>query len=541
MIKKSLSTTEATIEFEVPHVFVVLGASGDLASKKIYPTLWWLYRDQLLPKKIYFVGYARSKLTVENIREKTYKYLRIEEEGGADKLDDFFKLNSYVQGGYDCADGFKHLNQKIDSLGMCLQRIFYLALPPSVYKDVVSCIHLHCRSKGTKCSNKSLQTKIIVEKPFGRDLDSYKDLNDHISSIFTEEETYRIDHYLGKEMVQNLIVLRFANLIFSQVWNRVNVACVTITFKEPFGTQGRGGYFDPNGIIRDVMQNHLVQMLSLVSMEKPISLSAEDIRNEKVKVLKCVQVLKTEDLVLGQYVGNPEEEGERKEGYLDDPTVPPGSNASTFALAVLFINNERWDGVPFILRCGKALNERKAEVRLQFRDVPGSIFPTPSNTNVTSNNCQNNPTNDKGLTGKPRCNSIGALVETKVLRNELVFRVQPNEAVYMKFVSKSPGMLFDWEQTDLDFTYNSRYQNLDLPDAYERLILDIFCGSQINFVRADELHEAWRIFTPALQQIEEQMVKPYSYINGTRGPKQADEMAAKYNFVFSGAFRKNKL
>lgn len=246
--------------------------------------------------------------------------------------------------------------------------------------------------------------RIIVEKPFGKDADSSKQLSDHLAKLFTEEQLYRIDHYLGKEMVQNLMTIRFGNKIFSPTWNRENIASVLITFKEPFGTGGRGGYFDEFGIIRDVMQNHLLQILSLVAMEKPASCLPDDIRNEKVKVLKSIDAVELKDVVLGQYVGDPNAEGDAKLGYLgelhifynqnlwislepllnlkhfvvflDDPTVPAGSNTPTYALAVLHIKNERWDGVPFILRCGKALNERKAEVRIQYHDVAGKRIST---------------------------------------------------------------------------------------------------------------------------------------------------------------------
>lgn len=264
--------------------------------------------------------------------------------------------------------------------------------------------------------------RVIIEKPFGKDADTSKQLCDHLASLFSEEQLYRIDHYLGKEMVQNLMTIRFGNRIFSPTWNRDNIASVMITFKEPFGTGGRGGYFDEFGIIRDVMQNHLLQILSLVAMEKPASCHPDDIRNEKVKVLKSIEHLTVDDVVLGQYVGNPDGEGEAKLGYLDDPTVSAGSTTPTYALAVLRINNERWDGVPFILRCGKALNERKAEVRIQYNDVPGDIFE-----------------------GRPK-------------RNEMVIRVQPGEALYVKMMTKSPGITFDMEETELDLTYGCRYK-----------------------------------------------------------------------------------
>lgn len=219
------------------------------------------------------------------------------------------------------------------------------------------------------------------------------------------------------------MTIRFGNRIFNPTWNRENISSVLISFKEPFGTQGRGGYFDEFGIIRDVMQNHLLQILSLVAMEKPVTCHPDDIRDEKVKVLKSIKSLELDDCVLGQYVGNPDgKDDDAKRGYLDDPTVPTGSKTPTFALAVLQIKNERWDGVPFILRCGKALNERKAEVRIQYRDVPGDIFGGRSK------------------------------------RNEMVIRVQPGEALYVKMMTKSPGITFDMEETELDLTYNQRYK-----------------------------------------------------------------------------------
>lgn len=297
---------------------------------------------------------------------------------------------------------------------------------------------------------------------------------------------------------------RFGNKIFNPTWNRENVASVLITFKEPFGTQGRGGYFDEFGIIRDVMQNHLLQILSLVAMEKPVSCHPDDIRDEKVKVLKSIRELELSDVVLGQYVGNPKGgTEEERTGYLDDPTVPQGSRTPTYALAALQIKNERWDGVPFILRCGKALNERKAEVRIQYQDVAGDIF------------------------------------DGRTKRNELVIRVQPGEALYVKMMTKSPGITFDMEETEMDLTYNQRYKEIKLPDAYERLILDVFCGSQMHFVRSDELREAWRIFTPLLHQIEEPKndVHPISYVYGSRGPKEADVKCDNNNFKYYGSYK----
>lgn len=489
---------ENKTDFQYPHTFILLGASGDLAKKKIYPTIWYLYRDNLLPKNTRFVGYARTNQTIADVREKSKKYMKVR-SGEEEKFAQFWEANVYLAGSYDKRVDYELLNQQLSKYekGPVANRIFYLAVPPTVFEDVTVNIRNACISiKGF--------TRVIIEKPFGRDDESSAKLSNHIAGLFKEEQIYRIDHYLGKEMVQNLMTIRFANQIFSPSWNRENIASVLISFKEPFGTEGRGGYFDSFGIVRDVMQNHLLQILSLVAMEKPVTLNPNDIRDEKVKVLRHIDPIKLDDLLVGQYIGNPNGQGEETQGYLDDPTVPKGSITPTYALAALWINNARWEGVPFILRCGKALNERKAEVRLQYKDVPGDIFG-----------------------GRTK-------------RNELVIRVQPGEALYLKLMSKSPGMKFDLVETELDLTYSLRYREADVPDAYERLILDVFTGTQMHFVRNDELKEAWRIFTPALKQLDERQIKPLPYVYGARGPPEADTKLAEYNFKYSGSYKWQK-
>ncbi|XP_074387223.1 glucose-6-phosphate 1-dehydrogenase [Zonotrichia albicollis] len=493
MLRQELSRDGAFLQGH-PHVLVILGASGDLARKKIYPTIWWLFRDGLLPDDTRVVGFARSPLTVELIREQTLPHLKVSPEDGP-CLELFLSLQSFVQGQYGDEASFRALDAHLRALpgGDRAHRLFYLALPPSVYTPVTQHLRALCMGQGWN--------RVIVEKPFGRDLSSSEELSAHLSALFREEQIYRMDHYLGKEMVQSLMVLRFGNRIFGPIWNRDNVACVVLTFKEPFGTEGRGGYFDDFGIIRDVMQNHLLQLLCLVAMEKPASTNPDDVRDEKVKVLKSISPVELQDVVLGQYVGDPEGPPEAQKGYLDDPTVPAGSTTPTFATAVLRVANERWDGVPFVLRCGKALNERKAEVRLQFREVPGDIF---------ARQCK---------------------------RNELVVRVQPREAVYAKLNTKKPGMFLRPEESELDLTYGSRYKDVKLPDAYERLLLDVICGNQMHFVRSDELREAWRIFTPLLHQIEQRRERPLPYRYGSRGPPEADALLRRAGFLYEGTYR----
>lgn len=533
------------------YVFVVFGASGDLAKKKVYPTLWALYRDNLLPNDTIIIGYARSERTVDQLKNDVSKYVKIDSNIKGDLAwQQFWTFNYYVQGAYDLGQDFEKLNDKIISLkqekgNSIVNRLFYLALPPVVYASVSKFIRKYCipdesssvlfdqdhQRNNSHSSNvvpqsnapttiKPSQTtlrssassnsivndvynwsRVIIEKPFGRDSESSAELSAHLSQLYDENQIYRIDHYLGKEMVQNLIAIRFGNRLFSKTWDRENISSVYITFKEPFGTYGRGGYFDQFGMIRDVMQNHLLQILSLVAMERPISSNPEDIRDEKVKVLRCMPPLKREDIVLGQYVGDEDGEGEAKLGYRDDPTVPNDSKTETYAMAVLWVNNERWEGVPFFLRCGKALNERKAEVRIQYKDVPGDIF------------------------------------NGQLKRNELVMRVQPGEAVYIKMMTKQPGRSFDLEETELDLTYNKRYKDTVLPDAYERLILDVFYGSQMHFVRSDELAEAWRILTPVLKEIESSDEAPLPYKFGSRGPQQADLLTSRHGYKFYGTYK----
>jgi glucose-6-phosphate 1-dehydrogenase len=291
-------------------------------------------------------------MDLTEFHKRITSYIKLPEESTpegkqvCEQLDAFLKRCHYVTGQYDRDTDFESLHQSIkqqESFHDKPNRLFYMALPPSQFVNVAKEVKNHCYVKNGV-------NRLIVEKPFGHDLESSRELQRQLSSLFSEEEVYRIDHYLGKEMVKNLLILRFANVFFGAIWSRQYISNVQITFKEAIGTQGRGGYFDEFGIIRDVMQNHLLQILSIVGMECPVSLNSEDVRDEKVKLLRFIQPLETKDLVLGQYTRS--EDGQ-EEGYLDDPTVPKGSKTPTYAVAVLHINNERWDGVPFILKCGK--------------------------------------------------------------------------------------------------------------------------------------------------------------------------------------------
>ena len=492
---------------------VVFGASGDLARRKTFPALFGLFRRGLIQSQttdgnFKIIGYARSALDREEFHFKLLEFLsrnqlHSEEDRFQNELKEFLSHCYYIHGNYDEDKVFESLAQDLKESEKGrpgeFKRIFYLALPPSVFLAVASSVRKHLYVRG--------KVQLIVEKPFGRDLQSSSELSAALRPLFSEDEIFRIDHYLGKEMVKNLLILRFANIFFNAVWNRTYIKNVQIVFKETLGVEGRGGYFDEFGIIRDVMQNHLLQMLAIVAMDRPASLSAADIRNEKVKVLRSIRPARLGDLVLGQYTKS--SDGNRM-GYTDDETVPSSSNTPTFAMATLYVRNERWEGVPFILRCGKALNEQKAEIRIQFADIPGPLFgPT---------DCDNYGGSEDITSETPPEHDCDRLA-----RNELVLRVQPNEAVYMKLMVKRPGHGMHPMLSDLDLSYASRYSQLRIPDAYESLLLDILRGDQANFVRDDELMEAWRIFTPVLHEIEDKHIQSELYPAGSRGPNSADE------------------
>ena len=424
------------------------------------------------------IGYARSSLDDEQLRNKVRDTLP-----GGSRTEDFLDRLNYVQGQYDEAEGYSKLLQMVEKFeeeSGCERcgRLFYLALPPSVYPDV--CTQL----KPCTAENDRRWCRLVIEKPFGRDLESSEKLADTLGKLYPESQLYRIDHYLGKEIVQNLSVLRFANTFMSAMWNRHLINNVQITFKEPFGTEGRGGYFDKFGIVRDIIQNHLLQVLALVAMEPPVSTSGDDVRDEKVKVLRCLEAVKPEDCVLGQY-----------DGYRGDPTVPDDSKCPTFASCAFKIHNERWEGVPFILKAGKALNERKAEVRIQFNDSKSSVF------------------------------------DYHLPRNELVMRIQPDEGMWMKTNVKEPGLSTSIVQSELDLSYVERYNGLSIPDAYERLLLDAINGNQQFFVRRDELRAAWKCVDDLLERIDNGELTPILYPQGSRGPPEADHLAERYGFV----------
>mmetsp|Transcript_20290 Transcript_20290/g.44307 ORF Transcript_20290/g.44307 Transcript_20290/m.44307 type:complete len:604 (-) Transcript_20290:1435-3246(-) len=469
---------------------VVVGASGDLAKKKIFPALFALYYEGSLPQDFQIYGYARSKMTDPEFRDLISSTLtcRIDaKERCAEAQEKFLKRCFYQAGAYDTPAGYQDLNTKMaqqEGIKPRANRMFFFSIPPNVFIPAAA-------GAADYCSSRTGWTRVIVEKPFGRDSASSRELSAGLARHLREEQTYRIDHYLGKELIENLTVLRFSNLVFEPLWSRQYIRNVQVIFSENFGTEGRGGYFDQYGIVRDVIQNHLLQVLALLMMEPPVSMHPDDVRDEKVKLLRSVREVDPADCVIGQYVA-----GNGYPGYLDDPTVPRGSKQATYAAVRLHIHNERWAGVPIMIKAGKALNERLVAVRMQLKTPAASIFGNLEN-----------------------------------MRNELVIKFQPGEAIYIKLVVKTPGLDMNKEMSELELTYPERYKHLHIPDAYERLILDCIRGDAQHFVRRDELRAAWAIFTPLLHAIERGELQPEPYEYGSRGPASIDEWTAKGKYI----------
>lgn len=480
-----------------PLGIVVIGASGDLAQRKVIPALFALYCQGFLPAEFHIYGMARSAMTHEQFRGKIAENLTCRYTPGescAVKTAEFLGRCYYSSGQYGSVDSFLDLFQLMSGIEgrVDADRLFYMAVPPSVFLEVASALG---SSGMVACGAGAEWSRVVVEKPFGRDRRSSDHLVAEMNKVFTEESTYRIDHYLGKEIVQNLMVLRFANRVFEPVWNRDHVESIRITWKEPAGLGQRGGYFDSVGIIRDVMQNHLLQILALLAMEKPSGYNAVAVRDEKVRLLKCIPALSLKEINLGQYSG-----GTRgRAGYTDEPLVPKDSLTPTYAAALLRIHNPRWEGVPVLLEAGKAVEQRINEVRMRFRALPDHFF--------------------------------GA-VPGVVLPNELVIRIQPDEAITLCVMNKAPGLDLVLQQTELNLRYQTAFQQ-EIPDAYECLLLDVIQGDRNLFIRADELAAAWDIFTPVLQRIDKKKVRPDLYPFGSVGPASAEGFAQRFGVGYS--------
>lgn len=461
---------------------VIFGASGDLTQRKLVPALHSLNCDDLLPESIQVLGVSRTEMTDAEFRQHLKQGVVEHGRFEAQMWDRFAKRLYYMPGSYDEPETFQRLRDRLKQfdkeVGTQGNRLFYLAIPPFLYTEVI-------RMLGECGLNRSDDgwVRVIVEKPFGRDLESAKKLNQEIHRYFDEDQIFRIDHYLGKETVQNIMAFRFANFIFGEMWGRNYVDHVQISALESVGVEHRGGYYDQAGVVRDMIQNHILQLLSLTAMEPPASLNDKALRDEKVKVLQAVREIQMSEIVWGQY-----------EGYREEAEIDPRSRTPTYIGMRLYVDNWRWQGVPFYLRAGKGLKKKNTEITLLFKQVPHLIIPK----------------------------------STSPVSNELSICIQPDEGMHLRFELKMPGAeMLTWP-VSMDFHYEDVFGEKALPDAYERLILDSIQGDKSLFARNDEIERAWELITPILEEWEQMDEPPLlRYEHGTWGPEEADEFISK--------------
>ena len=482
-------------------ILVIFGASGDLAKRKLIPALIDLYKQDLMPESFAILGVSRTKYSDESFR--TLMAESIEEFKQDSKIDektiDSFVANLYYQSintsePNDYAiikSRLVEIDKKSDTKG---NYIFYLSTPPSLYDIIPHNLAIQGLNR-----NEKGWRRIIIEKPFGYDLDSSIELNKKLLKDYNEEQLYRIDHYLGKETVQNLLVTRFSNGIYEPLWNRNFIDHIEITSAESLGVGSRGGYYDKSGALRDMLQNHLLQMVGLVAMEPPSSLDSKAIRNETLKVFQSLRAIKGEDVnsyaIRGQYVAS-KIKGEEVLGYREEEGVDENSKTETYAAIKFYIDNWRWGGVPFYIRTGKRLPTKVTEIVIHFKQTPHSLF--------TKKN------------GSEAC-------------NQLIIRIQPDEGILLKFGMKVPGAGFNVQNVNMDFHY-SDLSNVKLPTAYERLLLDAMLGDSTLFSRGDAVEEAWKFLAPIQHAWEnDENVKIYGYPAGTWGPENADELIENKN------------
>jgi glucose-6-phosphate 1-dehydrogenase len=482
-----------------PNCFVIFGATGDLTERKLVPALYHLYTQRLLPEGFSVLGVARRPLSDEEFRSRMRSFL--EETSGTavsdGTWDPFAARLRYVQCAFDDVEGYGRLAEALEQedreRGTSGNRLYYLATPPAAFTVITQ----HLGEAGLAASRDGRWVRLVVEKPFGHDLASARGLNEHIYRHFDEPQVFRIDHYLGKETVQNILVFRFANAIFEPLWNRRYVDHMEITVAENLGVEDRGGYYDTSGALRDMVQNHMLQILSLIAMEPPSTFGANAVRDEKVKVLRAVRPFTEEsvrrDIVRARYVAGLMGD-KRTLGYRDEEGVAPDSHTETYVAMKLMIDNWRWAGVPFYLRHGKRLPKRVTEVAATYNRPPLSLFR-----------------DDTGEVLEP---------------NTIIIRVQPDEGIELKFGAKAPGPAMDLRTVQMDFTYGEAFGS-EPPEAYERLLLDAMLGDHTLFTRKDEVEAAWALLSPILETWQNYAGDGMAiYEAGTWGPPAADALMA---------------
>ena len=487
-----------------PCTMVVFGATGDLTRRKLIPAVYNLALENLLPSGFTVVGFARRPWRNEGFRDQmrdgVSSFSRTKPINP--KVWETFESGFfYLESPFEDPAGYLRLREMLDQIdqdrGTSGNRVFYLATPPSAYSEIIAQLG-RAGLAGDAGESGRGWTRIIVEKPFGRDLETAQELNQQLADVFQEDQIYRIDHYLGKETVQNILIFRFANGIFEPLWNRRYIDHVQITGSESIGVEGRGGYYEESGTLRDMVQNHILQLFSLVAMEPPVAFDARAVRDEKVKVLRAIRPIEPEQVnqytVRGQYDAGAIS-GRALIGYREDKGVSPESLTETFVALKFQIDNWRWAGVPFYLRSGKALPKRSTEIAIQFKSVPHMLFADNSSSRVEP--------------------------------NTLALRIQPNEGISLKFNAKLPAPTIQIQAVNMDFGYGTSF-GVDPPEAYERLLLDCMLGDSTLFTRRDEVETAWALMTNILTGWQQFPPGDFpNYDAGTWGPQSAHDWIAQ--------------
>ena len=502
----------AGAEGAAPCTMVIFGASGDLTARKLIPGLYELYRRGLLPERFAVLGAGRTAMSDEQFRAAMAEALA-DDPGERSRPDRERFLGTLHYQQLDPTDvaAYGRLGERLgrvaDRAGTGGNVLYYLATPPSSFEPIAGGL----AGAGLAEERDGAWRRLIVEKPFGYDLQSARALNERLHAWFGERQIYRIDHYLGKETVQNVLVLRFANEVWEPLWTRATIDRVEITAAEQVGVEGRGGYYDGSGALRDMFQNHLLQVVGMIAMEPPAQFRPSAVRNETVKVFDSLRPISpaqvAEDVVRGQYTGSLTTEGALA-GYREEPGVPPGSRTETYVALRFFIDNRRWAGVPFLVRTGKRLPARVTEVVIHFKQVPHHLFGTPPADLVS---------------GAPHFGAAGghAVSAAAAEASKLIIRIQPDEAIQLRCNVKLPGAGFDVQQVGMDFRY-ADLADTYLPDAYERLLLDGITGDATLYARADAIESCWEFVQPVLKAWREHPGIPlHGYPAGSWGPAAA--------------------